>query len=253
MMLPARKNLVEAPFSSMATLFIVATPIGNLADISLRAITVLSNAGLILAEDTRVTRTLLERYNIKRELLSYHQHSGRGMIEKIIGRLKQGQDIALVSDAGTPGINDPGNFLIQEILKEFAGLPAGRQEIKVVAVPGANAAVAALSISGFPTDKFTFLGFPPHKKGRQTFFRNIEDIAYTVVLYESKHRIVKALEQLKPLNRPLVVCRELTKQFETVYRGNTEEILLRLQGNSLLGEFVVVVGPKQKKKKADEE
>ncbi len=230
----------------MSTLFIVATPIGNLADISLRAITVLSNADLILAEDTRVTRTLLEHYNIKKELLSYHQHSGRGMIEKIISRLKQGQDIALVSDAGTPGINDPGNFLIQEILKEMP-------EIKVVAIPGANAAISALSISGFPTDKFTFLGFPPHKKGRQTFFRNIEDIAHTVVLYESKHRIIKALEQLKPLNRPLVVCRELTKQFETVYRGNVEEILLRLQGNNLLGEFVFVVGPKQKKKKTDEE
>jgi 16S rRNA (cytidine1402-2'-O)-methyltransferase len=225
-------------------LYIVATPIGNLADISLRAITALSNVDLILAEDTRVTRTLLEHYNIKKESLSYHQHSDRRMIEKIIGLLGQGKDIALVSDAGTPGINDPGNFLIQEILKEMP-------EIKVVAIPGANAAISALSISGFPTNKFTFLGFPPHKKGRQTFFRNIEDMTHTVVLYESKHRIIKALEQLKPLNRPLVVCRELTKQFETIYRGNTEEILLRLQGNNLLGEFVVVVGPKTKKFKLE--
>jgi len=230
----------------MSTLFIVATPIGNLADITLRAITALSNADLILAEDTRVTRTLLEHYNIKKDLLSYHQHSGRGMIEKVINLLKQNKDIALVSDAGTPGINDPGNFLIQEILKEMP-------EIKVVAIPGANAAISALSISGFPTDKFTFLGFPPHKKGRQTFFRNIEDIAHTVVLYESKHRIIKAMEQLKPLGRSLVVCRELTKQFETIYRGNVEEILLRLQGNNLLGEFVVVVGPKQKKNKIIDE
>jgi len=225
-------------------LYIIATPIGNLSDISPRAITVLSNVDLVLAEDTRVTRTLFEHYNIKKELLSYHQHSGRGIIDKIIKLLEQGKDIALVSDAGTPGINDPGNFLIQEITKE---LP----EIKIVAIPGANAAISALSISGFPTDKFTFLGFPPHKKGRQTFFRNIEAIAHTVVLYESKHRIVKALEQLAPLGRPLVVCRELTKQFETTYRGNAEEILLRLTDNNLLGEFVIVVGPKLKKIKTE--
>ena len=228
----------------LMALYIVATPIGNLSDISPRAITVLSNADLILAEDTRVTRTLLEHYNIKKELLSYHQHSGRGIIEKVISRLKQGQDIALVSDAGTPGINDPGNFLIQEILKE---LP----ETKVIAIPGANAAVSALSISGFPTDKFTFLGFPPHKKGRQTFFKNIEDTKHTVVMYESKHRIIKALQQLALLGRPLVVCRELTKQFESTYRGNAEEILMKLTGNHTLGEFVVVVGPKPKKAKPE--
>lgn len=230
----------------MTTLYIVATPIGNLSDISPRAITVLSNVDLILAEDTRVTRTLLEHYNIKKEILSYHQHSGRGMIDKVIDRLKQGQDIALVSDAGTPGINDPGNFLIQEIIKE---LP----DLKIVGLPGPNAAILTLSISGFPTDKFTFLGFPPHKKGRQTFFKNIEDINHTVVLYESKHRIIKALEQLDPLGRPLVVCRELTKQFESTYRGMAGEILMKLTGNNLLGEFVVVVGPKPKKQKIETE
>ena len=158
--------------------------------------------------------------------------------------MKEGQDIALVSDAGTPGINDPGNFLIQEILKE---LP----DLKIVGLPGPNTAILALSISGFPTDKFMFLGFPPHKKGRQTFFRNIEAVPYTVVLYESKHRIVKALEQLAPLGRPLIVCRELTKQFETTYRGQAEEILTKLVGNNLLGEFVVVIGPKPKKVKSE--
>ncbi|OGM97961.1 MAG: 16S rRNA (cytidine(1402)-2'-O)-methyltransferase [Candidatus Yanofskybacteria bacterium RIFCSPHIGHO2_01_FULL_41_21] len=232
----------------MQTLFIVATPIGNLADISPRAITVLSNVDLILAEDTRVTRTLLEHYNIKKELLSYHQHSGRGVIGKIINFLENGKNIALVSDAGTPGINDPGNFLIQEVINN---LP----ETKIVPIPGANAAISALSISGFPTDKFTFLGFPPHKKGRQTFFRNIEDITHTVVLYESKHRIIKALENLRQLadGRPLVVCREITKQFETTYRGTAEEILMKLTANNLLGEFVVVVGPKPKKQKTEDE
>ncbi len=228
----------------MPTLYIVATPIGNLSDISPRAITVLSNVDLILAEDTRVTRTLLEHYNVKKELLSYHQHSERGVIDKVINFLENGKNIALVSDAGTPGINDPGNFLIQEVINN---LP----ETKIVPIPGANAAISALSISGFPTDKFTFLGFPPHKKGRQTFFRNIEDITHTVVLYESKHRIVKALENLRQLadGRPLVVCREITKQFETTYRGTAEEILMKLTGNNLLGEFVVVVGPKPKKSK----
>src|SRR3989344_1802038 len=227
-------------------LYIVATPIGNLGDITPRAITVLNNVDLILAEDTRVTRTLLEHYNVKKELLSYHQHSGRGMIERVIKLLEQGKDIALVSDAGTPGINDPGNFLIQEILKE---LP----DVKIVPLPGANAAISALSISGFPTDKFTFLGFPPHKKGRQTFFRNIEAIPHTVVIYESKHRIIKALEQLAYLGRSLVVCRELTKQFESTYRGMAGEILLKMTGNNLLGEFVVVVGPKPKKQKTETE
>jgi 16S rRNA (cytidine1402-2'-O)-methyltransferase len=230
----------------MATLYIVATPIGNLADISPRAITVLNNVALILAEDTRVTRTLLDHYNIRKDLLSYHQHSPQSVIEKAIAKLKSGNDIALVSDAGTPGINDPGNFLIQEVLKV---LP----DLKVSPVPGSNAAIAALSISGFPTDQFTYLGFPPHKKGRQTFFKNIEQITHTVVLYESKHRILKALEQLQPIGRPLVVCRELTKQFETVYRGAAEEILPRLQGKDILGEFVIVIGPKPKRKPIESE
>ncbi|MEK9157596.1 MAG: 16S rRNA (cytidine(1402)-2'-O)-methyltransferase [Patescibacteria group bacterium] len=225
----------------MTTLFIVATPIGNLADISTRAVTILSNVDLILAEDTRVTRTLLEHYNIKKELLSYHQHSNRGVIDKVIRLLQNQRDVALVSDAGTPGINDPGNFLIQEILKEIP-------ELKISPIPGPNAGVAGLSISGFPTDKFTFLGFPPHKKGRQTFFKNIESLDHTVVMYESKHRITKAIEQLKALGRPLVVCRELTKQFETIYRGTAEEILMKLTDKNLLGEFVVVVGPYPKRK-----
>ncbi len=220
-------------------LYIVATPIGNLADMTLRAITVLNSVDLIAAEDTRVTAKLLEHYNIRKELISYHQHSGHSVIERIVGFLKQNKDVALVSDAGTPGINDPGNFLIQEALKEIP-------ELVVVPIPGANAAVAALSISGFPTDTFTYLGFPPHKKGRQTFFRNIGAVAHTVVLYESKFRIQKTLESLAPLGRRLVVCRELTKQFETIYRGTAGEILSQLHDKNLLGEFVVVIGPQRR-------
>ena len=220
-------------------LYIVATPIGNLEDISIRAINVLSNADLILAEDTRVTRVLLERYNINKQLVAYHQHSDEKKIIEIANWLKEGKKIALVSDAGTPGINDPGNYLISQLL---GAVP----DLKVVPIPGPNAAITALSICGFSTDRFVYLGFPPHKKGRQTFFKNIGDIKETVVLYESKHRILKALDQLAPLNRPLVVCRELTKQFETTYRGSAEEILMKLKSSEPLGEFVVVVGPKRK-------
>lgn len=229
-------------------LYIVATPIGNLDDISPRAISALNSSDSILAEDTRVTRVLLSKYGINKPLVSYHQHSKIRKINEIVGWLKDGRTLSLVSDAGTPGINDPGNFLIQEILKEFAGLPAGRQDLKIVPIPGPNAAITALSISGFPADRFVFLGFPPHKKGRQMFFKKIGEIEETVVFYESKYRIVKALNELKELSsvesRPLVVARELTKQFETIYRGTTSKILEQLNKTKALGEFVVVIRAK---------
>jgi len=157
--------------------------------------------------------------------------------------LKEGMNLALVTDAGTPGINDPGNYLISEILKEIP-------DLKITPIPGPNAAIAALSISGFPTDKFIYLGFPPHKKGRQTFFKNIGQTAETVVFYESKHRILKALKELKDVSqigeRQIMVARELTKQFETIYRGTAEEVLNRLNLNkeNLLGEFVIVINGK---------
>lgn len=219
-------------------LYIIATPIGNLNDISPRAISALKSSDLILAEDTRITRTLLARYNIDKPIISYHQHSKIKKINKITDWLKENKILSLVSDAGTPGINDPGSFLIQETLKE---LP----ELKIVPIPGPNAAVTALSISGFPADKFVFLGFPPHKKGRQTFFKKIGEIEETVVFYESKHRIVKALNELSAIsqisNRPIVVARELTKQFETIYRGTVDEVLNELKKTKVLGEFVIVV------------
>ncbi|OGN09062.1 MAG: 16S rRNA (cytidine(1402)-2'-O)-methyltransferase [Candidatus Yanofskybacteria bacterium RIFCSPHIGHO2_02_FULL_41_11] len=219
-------------------LYIVATPIGNLEDITLRAISVLKSADFILAEDTRITRTLLSRYNINKPLISYHQHSKIKKINEIVGLLKENKTLSLVSDAGTPGINDPGNFLIQEILKE---LP----DLKIIPIPGPNAAITALSVSGFPADKFVFLGFPPHKKGRQTFFKKIGEIEETIVFYESKHRIMKALEELRTVSniggRPLVVARELTKQFETIYRGTVSEVASQLNKTKVLGEFVVVV------------
>ena len=223
------------------TLYIVATPIGNLEDITLRAISVLTNADLILAEDTRVTKVLLERYNIKKDLLSYHEHSGLKKLDRIVELLKNGNNLALVTDAGTPGISDPGNYLIKEVLKEIP-------DLKIVPIPGPNAAIAALSISGFYCDEFVFLGFPPHKKGRQTFFRKVVETKETVVFYESKHRIIKTLEDLKSKallgDRQLVVARELTKQFETIYRGSINDVLAELSKDNILGEFIVVVSKK---------
>lgn len=225
-------------------LYIVATPIGNLEDITLRAINVLSNSDLILAEDTRVTKVLLEKYNIKKEVLSYHQYSGFKKIDRIIELLKEGKNLSLVTDAGTPAINDPGSFLVKEALKAIP-------DLKVVPIPGPNAAITSLSISGFPTDEFVFLGFPPHKKGRQTFFKNISEIDSTIVFYESKHRILKALENLEKFseigNREIMVARELTKQFETIYRGTLAEIKSRLTENNLLGEFVVVIEARRRR------
>jgi len=222
-------------------LYIVATPIGNLEDITLRAVSVLSNADLILAEDTRVTRVLLDRYNIKKEILSYHQHSGFKRIDYVIDMLKRGKNLALVTDAGTPGISDPGSFLVSEALKAIP-------DLKVVPIPGPNAAIAALSVSGFPTDRFVFLGFPPHKKGRQTFFKKLDGIDDTIVFYESKHRILKTLENLKEHSgigeRDIVLGRELTKQFETIYRGKLEEIAHKLKRDNILGEFVIVIRAK---------
>ncbi|OGD39113.1 16S rRNA (cytidine(1402)-2'-O)-methyltransferase [Candidatus Azambacteria bacterium RIFCSPLOWO2_01_FULL_37_9] len=225
-------------------LYIVATPIGNLEDISFRAIRILNEVDLVLCEDTRVTKILLERYEIKKPILSYHQHSKLQKIDYIINLLKEGKNLALVSDAGTPGISDPGQRLIGKVLEELGG------EIKIEPIPGPNAAIAALSISGFDTDEFLFLGFPPHKKGRQTFFVNIleESQKRTVVFYESTHRIIKALEQLDSLlqtknyklKTDLMVCRELTKKFETIYRGTPSEVLEKLRGGIIKGEFVVV-------------
>ena len=233
-------------------LYVVATPIGNLDDITLRAISVLRSADFILAEDTRVTKVLLDKYNIPVKLISYHQHSKLQKIDYIIDLLGEGKKLALVTDAGTPGINDPGNYLIMKVLEAIP-------DLKIVPIPGSNAAVTALSISGFPSDKFVFLGFPPHKKGRRTFFQRINLIEDTIVFYESKHRILKALKELQEYsmagNRQIMLARELTKQFETIYRGTVDEVMLKLNLNkdNLLGEFVVVIGPREKEKNNDEE
>lgn len=226
----------------MAKLYIVATPIGNLEDITLRAVRILNEVDLILAEDTRVTKKLLERYNIKKPLLSYHRHSKLNRLDLIAEELEQGKNLALVSDAGTPGISDPGAELITYLLEKIQGL-------KIIPIPGASAFASALSISGFDSSNFIFLGFPPHKKGRQTFFDEISKSEYTQVFYESPHRIIKALESLVQLlpERKIMVARELTKQFETIYRGTAQEILEELKRVQIRGEFVVVVDKTSRK------
>lgn len=229
----------------MATLWVVATPIGNLQDISLRAIEVLKSADAIVCEDTRVTAKLLAHFNIQKSLLTYHQHSDEVAITRIAALLQEGKNLALVSDAGTPGINDPGGYLIERMLALVS-------DLTVVPIVGANAAVAALSVSGFPADRYAYWGFVPHKKGRNTFFAELAQYPDTVVFYESKFRIIKTLTQLQQAceaigtpERPVLVARELTKQFETLYRGTANEVLTQLNNNKVLGEFVVVVAPKR--------
>lgn len=229
----------------MAILYIIGTPIGNLKDISLRAIEILRGVDLILCEDTRTTKTLLDRYEIKTPTLSYHQHSKLEKIDYIISLLKSGKNLALVSDAGTPGISDPGNKLIAETARVAA--------VQFVPIPGASALTAAASISGWPMDRFLFLGFPPTKRKRKKFFKEVVGSKYPVIFYESPYRITKTLNELrdslttkyKIQNTQIVVCRELTKKFETIYRGTVEEVLEKLKKERPRGEFVVIVSPAQ--------
>lgn len=222
----------------MNALYIVSTPIGNLHDATFRAIDVLRNVDLILCEDTRVTKKLLDHYEIRTPTLSYHQHSKLKKVEYIIQLLKEGKDLALVSDAGTPGISDPGNKLIARLIE------VRPQSIKVVSVPGPTALIAAASISGFPMNRFAFFGFPPTRKKRRKFFKEVVNSKYPVIFYESPYRILKTLNELKTMDNKLsiIVCRELTKKFETIYRGTIEEVLKQLEKEEIRGEFVVMVG-----------
>jgi len=220
----------------------VATPIGNLKDITFRAVEVLKIVDLILCEDTRQTRILLNHYAIKTPTLSYHQHSRDNKVAQIVKLLEEGKNLALVADAGTPGIADPGEKLVAELLKKFGA------EIKIVPIPGASTIITLASVSGLPCDEFLFLGFLPHKKGRQTLIKEIIASERTVILYEAKYRIVKLLEQLTEYGigeeRPIVVGRELTKKFETIYRGSIQEVLEKVKNDPVKGEYVVMVEKK---------
>lgn len=225
----------------MIDFYIVATPIGNLKDITLRALEVLKEADFILAEDTRVTRKLLDHYDIKKELLSYHQHSKENKTESIINLINEGKILALVSDSGSPGVSDPGNMLVKEILE--------KTDAKVVSVPGPSAVTAVAGICGFSMDKFLFLGFPPLKNKRKKFFEKVFQSEYPVVIYESCHRILRTLEELSQISQDfnLVVCREMTKKFETTYRGKIREVAEEIKNNPIKGEFVLVIKNETKK------
>jgi len=225
----------------MVTLYIIGTPIGNLKDITLRALEVLKEVDLILCEDTRVTKKLLEHCQIKKPLLSYHQHSKLKKVNYILELLKQGKNLALVSDAGTPGISDPGNLLVYEAIERL------REKVEIIPIPGPSAATAAASISGFPMDKFLFLGFPPAKRKRKKFFQEVIGSKYPVIFYESPYRIIKSLRDLQLISKTynlkpkIVVCRELTKKFETIYRGEIEEVIKEIEKDIIKGEFVIIV------------
>ena len=222
----------------MGTLYIVATPIGNLEDTTLRALRILKEVDFILCEDTRVTKKLLSHFGIEKPTISYHQHSDAKKVSEIVELLKVGKNLAFVTDAGTPGISDPGNELVSRVFE------SGLQTVRIVSIPGPSALTAVASIAGFPMDKFVFLGFPPVKKGRKKFFEAVAQAKHPVIFYESPYRILKSLTELQTIDYKLqvVVGRELTKKFETIYRGRIDEVLKQLKGGETRGEFVVVVG-----------
>ena len=224
----------------MSKFYVVATPIGNMGDITLRAIETLKNVDLILCEDTRETKKILNKYRINKETMSYHTQSKLSKIDKIFELLEERKDLALVSDAGTPGISDPGAMLVSKIKEKFSS-----DEVQVIPIPGASAVITALSASGLPTHEFTFLGFLPHKKGRETLFKEIAETKRTMVFYESPHRILKTLESLARFcpNKKVCIARELTKIYEEFKTGSPAKILEYFNKNKdkQRGEFTVII------------
>lgn len=224
--------------SKVGTLFVVATPIGNMEDITMRALRILSEVDYVLCEDTRVTGNLLKHYDIKTTLKRYDAHTSEKVHAEVVADIEAGKQIALVSDAGTPGVSDPGVFLVEK-LREIGG-------IRIDAVPGASAVTAAFSIAGLAGNQFSFLGFVPQKKGRQTFFKELENYDHPVIFFESPHRIMKTLESLKetlPAEVKVIVAREITKLFEELVSGSAEEVLTYFidHPDKVRGEYVVLV------------
>lgn len=229
----------------MGSLLVVATPLGNVEDCSPRARAALASADAVLCEDTRRTAVLLKALGVRaKELVSYHQHSKLSRVDRIVAMLRNGQTLALVTDAGTPGISDPGNMLVRAVREQ---LP----EVAISPIPGPSALAALASVSGLPTDSFSFLGFLPHKKGRQTLVKQIAASEQTVFLYESVHRIGKLLAELQVAcgaDRYVVVGRELTKKFEHVYAGQLGDVAAQVLADPVKGEYVVAVaGASQKR------
>ena len=224
----------------MATLYVIGTPIGNLEDITLRALRVLKEVDLVLCEDTRVTKRLLDKYEIGTPTLSYHAQSKLSKVDKIFELLEEGKNLALVSDAGTPCISDPGVLLVSQVLEKFGST------VSIVPIPGPSALVTALSAAGISVADFVFLGFIPHKKGRETLFKEIATSKRVTVFYESPHRIEKAFESLEKFcgpERKVIVARELTKIYEEFVRGSVAKVRSFFSANKdkVRGEFVVIV------------
>ena len=221
--------------SSFGKLFVVGTPIGNLADITYRAVDTLNSVDFIFAEDTRVSKKLLNHYNIDKKIYSYHDHSKDSEVEKLTNLLESGNDVALISDAGTPTVSDPGYRLIRECVKKG---------VDIVPIPGPSAVTAALSVAGLPSDSFTFVGFLPQKKGRIKKIEQLSEINNTIILFESPHRLQKTLNQLFEIlgNRQVAIGRELTKLYEEIIRGNLKDVIQEFSKKSVKGEIVIMIG-----------
>ncbi len=229
----------------MVCLFIVATPIGNLEDITFRAIRILSEVDLIAAEDTRQTKILLTKYDIHTPMTSYHKFNIKSKTPHLIELLKQGQSIALVSDSGMPGISDPGYELIKACVEE---------EIRVEPIPGPSAAVTALAVSGLPTDKFIFEGFLPKKPGKKVKkLKELKKEKGSIIIYESPYRLVKTLQDIRKVlgERQIAVCRELTKKFEEVIRGKAGDVLEKMKEKKVRGEIVLVISGQATQRERD--
>lgn len=224
------------------TLYVIGTPIGNLEDVTLRALRILKECDVIFCEDTRVTKRLLEKYGITTRTTSLNARTEHAKVGSVVGALTEGKKVGLVTDAGTPGISDPGSIVVAKVRER---LP----DAAIVAIPGVSALTTALSIAGMPTADFVFLGFLPHKKGRQTLFREIAESERAMVFYESPHRIMKTLASLAealPETKTIAIARELTKIYEEIVRGNAKEILdyFETHKDKQRGEFVIIVSGK---------
>jgi 16S rRNA (cytidine1402-2'-O)-methyltransferase len=229
----------------MGTLFIVATPIGNLEDVTFRAVRILSEVDLIAAEDTRQTKILLSKYNINTPMTSYHKFNVRSKTPQLIRLLEEGKNIALVSDAGMPGVSDPGYEIIRASVD---------QNIRVEPIPGPSAVVTALAVSGLKTDRFVFEGFLPKKPGKKKkLLKNLKDEARTIIIYESPFRIVKTLGEIKDIfgDREVAVCREMTKKFEEIIRGKAGDVLGKIRDKKVRGEIVLVISGQATQRERD--
>lgn len=234
-------DILSKKIETVSTLYMVATPIGNMGDITLRALATLDQVDTVVCEDTRTSGVLLAKFGIKKPLLSFHAKSKSGEIEKIVERLRKGERVAYISDAGTPSISDPGCLLIMKVREE---LP----DTKIVPIPGPSAITTAISVSGIPGNQFSFLGFIPQKKGRNKFIQDIKGIEHAVVLYESPHRVMKTLTEIGNVignESKVTVARELTKQFEDIFTDSIEILLKHPKVISPKGEYVLIVWPQK--------